>query len=234
MKRIITTEDVRRSEYRAINMTTWYVISTLILLGTMILNLIYLQNFNTVFSILRTLTDISLVLAIVCLVWSLLRSRKIDKKFGKKLKQELGIERLTFTKLKDNTLELHHNSFGKKEIKNFKKNGLSESDIKNLLKNQLIEDFKKLEAFLQEEAKKSDGLIVTTFTHVAMFRVWNKRAREAGISFEVVEDHYQKPVGFQWWDWKRVVYRTTGGKAKKDSIPKSEDWKMYRLRSKCL
>lgn len=233
MKKIITTEDVRRSEYLVYDFIFWFITSAVMFFSIKILNSTYELNLYPLEFLSIGATLFSLILMFYYAWQTENFKKKTDNKFGKKLKQKLGIERLTFTKLEDNTLELHHKSFEKKEIKNFKKNGLTESDIKQLFKEQVLEDFKKLEFFLQNE-EKNDGLRVTTYTHVVMFRVWNKRAREAGISFEVVEDHSQKPVGYKWCDWKKVVYRTTGGKAKKDSIPKSEDWKMYRLRSKCL
>lgn len=159
--------------------------------------------------------------------------RKVDcNDEGKKLKNKLEMQRLDFRRLSDKSYEMHHHPYERKEIEEMLQKGLSTDEITTKWKKQLEHDFKRLESFIREKELKGESVVIHTYTHIRMYKTWIKIARDAGVFFEVIKDSNQKPVGFKWREWKRVVYRTSGKKAIKDSVPKANEWSKYLLTSK--
>ncbi|WP_214846312.1 hypothetical protein [Exiguobacterium sp. S90] len=236
MKKVFTTEHVREQEQKYHNSIkrlfgTSFIMAMLIALGTVVMNSVVVFLFKF------------LVFVVVVLILSFfyhanklnfIVKRRERNGEGKKLAKELGIERLTFYKLNDGSLEMHHEPYKKKEIKKMIFNGLSTEEITKKWKEQLLEDFKRLESFIRTQELKGESVIIHTYTHTRMYKTWNKIARVAGIELEVIKGNNQKPVGFKWRKWKKDVYLTSGKVAKKGSIPKTNEWNKYILTSRAI
>ncbi|WP_393964462.1 hypothetical protein [Exiguobacterium sp. S22-S28] len=234
MTKVWTTEHLRKEEHRWFK-AVWIfgigsVISILLMISTFFLSeslkVVTLRISDIVFYVV-------LVYVVSCTFLYLKVYRKVDfKKEGKDLREHLQIKKLSFTKLNDGSYEMHHQLYLKKEMKKMRRKGLSSDEITRKWKDQLVNDFKRLESFIREKEAKGEAVSIHTYTHIRMYKTWIKIARDAGLFFEVIEDNNQKPVGFKWREWKKGVYRTSGKKAKKDSIPKANEWNKYVLTSK--
>jgi len=87
--------------------------------------------------------------------------RKVDRNGeGNKLKEELGIHRLDFRKLSDESYEMHHHPYKSKEIKEMLQKGLSSDEITKTWKKQLEHDFKRLESFIREKELKGESVVI--------------------------------------------------------------------------
>jgi|GEM_PF-5933465 len=234
MKKVWTTEHLREEKRR------WFKAIWIYLIGSA---LSLLLMFSTIFlseskrTMMLKMSDITFYIVLVIVaIYTLLYSRifiKVDfKRKGNKLRKRLGIQKLSFTQLSDGSYELHHKSYEKKEIRKMLREGFSSDEITMKWKEQLHHDFKRLESFIREKEAKGESIVIHTYTHIRMYKTWIKIARDAGVFFEVIEDNNQKPVGFKWREWKKGVYLTSGKKAKKDSIPKANEWNKYILISK--
>lgn len=234
MKKVWTTEQLRKEKHRWIQ-SFWIfglgaVLSVLLKISTLFLP--ELQRVMTLKIADWILYGVT-AYALICSFMHAYILGKVDfKNEGNEFRKRLGIEKLSFTKLNDESYEMHHKLYLRKEMKKMRRDGLTSDEITKKWKKQLVEDFKRLESFIREKEAKGEEVFIHTYTHIRMYKTWIKIARDAGLFFEVIEDNNQKPVGFKWREWKKGVYRTSGKKAKKDSIPKANEWNKYVLTSK--
>lgn len=234
MKIVWTTEHERKIEHCMIGSFDLFKIGfvlVVIMMGFTLFSPEHFKSFIVYFAdkIIYLLATWSLI----CFFLYKIIKKKVDPKGeGKKLKEELGIQRLDFRRLSDKSYEMHHHPYKSKEIEEMIQKGLSTDEITMKWKKQLEHDFKRLESFIREKELKGESVVIHTYTHIRMYKTWIKIARDAGVFFEVIKDSNQKPVGFKWREWKKVVYRTSGKKAIKDSIPKANEWSKYVLTSR--
>ncbi|OAI82147.1 hypothetical protein AYO36_15795 [Exiguobacterium sp. KKBO11] len=234
MKKVWTTEHLRKEERRWFKAVWIFAIGSVLSILLMISTLFLSESLTVVtFRISDIVFYAVLAYVTIFTLLYLKVYRKVDfKKEGKDLREHLQIKKLSFTKLNDGSYEMHHKLYLKKEMKKMRREGLSTDEITKKWKEQLVEDFKRLESFIKEKEAKGESVVIHTYTHIRMYKTWIKIARDVGLFFEVIEDNNQKPVGFKWREWKKGVYRTSGKKAKKDSIPKANEWNKYVLTSK--
>lgn len=234
MKKVYTTEHVREQERKYFKsfyrfFIAVFVLGILTFLADLNLNLTIIA-FLIVFLLIGAILFSSFIYQTIKLKWIV--SKRDPDKEGKKLTEELGISKLSFYKLSDGSLEMHHNLYKKKEMNKMLLSGLSSEEITRVWQSTLNDDFKRLESFVRKEELKGSALVIHTYTHVRMYKIWNRIARDAGFELEVMEGNNQKPVGFTWRAWKDGVYRTNGKKAIKGSIPDDSEWNKYVLTSK--
>lgn len=234
MKKVWTTEHLRKEENRIFPSLLVLIIGLIISVPLMLSTRVIPESLiNLAGKTATVFYNGSLLYFILCAVLYLRVYLNVDSKNeGKKLKKDLGINKLSFRKLSDKSYEMHHHEYTNQEIDEMFSKGMSSDDITRIWKEQLMNDFKRLESFIRTEELQGRSVNFHTYTHVRMYKTWNKIAQDAGIVFEVVKDNNQKPVGFKWSQWKKVVYKTNGKKATKDSIPKADEWNKYILTSK--
>lgn len=234
MKKVWTTEHLRKEKNRWIQ-SFWIFGLGVVLFVLLQISTLFLTESQRVITL--KIADWILygvfAYALICsFIYAYLLSKVDFKNEGNKFRKHLGIEKLSFTKLNDESYEMHHKLYLRKEMKKMRRDGLSSDEVTKKWKEQLVEDFKRLESFIREKEAKGESVVIHTYTHIRMYKTWIKIARDVGLFFEVIEDNNQKPVGFKWREWKKGVYRTSGKKAKKDSIPKANEWNKYVLTSK--
>lgn len=234
MKKVYTTEHVREQERKYFKsfyrfFIAVFVLGILTFLASLNLNLTII-TFFIIFMLIGAVLFFSFIYHTIKLMWIVYK--RCPVKEGKKLTEELGTSKLSFYRLSDGSLEMHHNLYKKKEIKNMILSGLSSDEITRVWHLTLSDDFKRLESFVRTEELKDSPLVIHTYTHVRMYKIWNRIARDAGLELEVMKGNNQKPVGFTWRAWKDGVYRTNGKQAIKGSIPNDSEWNKYVLTSK--
>lgn len=232
MKKFYTSEDVRKQESIFKKAFWWFI-------GLAVLSTVFILLLNLQDRLAIVLVGVSLVLTAIQLLIFIyhntklaLINKRVSKKEGTKFQKELELKKLSFCKLSDGSLEMHHELYTKEEMKKMISEGISTEQIISLWKEQLMKDFKRLESFIKNSSTKGEVIEIHTYTHQRMYKVWNKIARDAGLELEVMKGNNQKPVGYKWRAWKKDVYLTSGKKAKKDSIPKANEWNKYVLTSK--
>lgn len=234
MSKVWTTEDLRKEERRWLEARWVFAIGVAIaFIGMFSTRFITESLTSTVSKISDVIFYGSICYVVVCTILYLRIHKKVDyKKEGKQLRKELGIKKLDFRKLNDGSYEMHHQLYLKEEMKEMRDKGMTSDEITARWKKDLVSDFKRLESFMRAKDLKGDPVVIHTYTHIRMYKIWNKIAQDVGIELEVMKGNNQKPVGFKWRAWKDGVYRTSGKKADKGSIPKDIEWNKYVLTSK--
>ncbi|MEK4649641.1 hypothetical protein MKY22_17170 [Exiguobacterium sp. FSL W8-0210] len=229
MKKMWTSELQRKAEYRMINAFLICLTGLALYYG--------LSKSNGVLPIISKISSIIFLSGysylIICIFLWIYSRKKVDpEKDGDKLSKELGIKKLSFCKLSDGSYEMHHKKYSKHEMEEMIRKGMSSEEIIKFWKIDLVSDFKRLESFIKAKELKGESVIIHTYTHIKMYKTWNKIARDAGLELEVMKGNNQKPVGFKWLIWKRDVYLTSGKVAPKGSIP--TEWNKYVVTSKAI
>lgn len=224
MKKVWTTENARKIQNKLIYSVIIFMVIFVILI------FIFLLLPKSLFKEISIVSIVgSFVYLCYCSVLYFSIIKKIDEISGEKLRIDLGIQKLSFFKLNDGSYEMHHKLYSKNQMDEMILGGMTSNEIIQQWEDRLVIDFKRLEWFMKSRKFEGEHIVLHTYTHVKMYRIWSKIAQNVGIEFEIMKNNNQKPVGFKWITWKDAVYRTSGKIATKDSMPKGFEWDKYFL-----